>query len=45
MLAELRRGTEYLVLERQEKVLRALLGWMLDRSGWREEFMWSSVGG
>ncbi|MEV7504472.1 hypothetical protein [Streptomyces sp. NPDC093018] len=28
----------------QEKVLRALLGWMLGEPGWREGFMWSSVG-
>ncbi|WP_236053270.1 hypothetical protein [Streptomyces musisoli] len=85
MLAELRRGNEYLILERrdeeregdwyiqvwfrddntyqleyrdgvpaehyqtrtvsQEKVLQALLGWMLDGPGWREGFMWNRIGG
>ncbi|MFE9472564.1 hypothetical protein ACFY5K_35520 [Streptomyces griseofuscus] len=84
MLANLRRGNEYLVLERQEeeregdwyvqvwfrdnntyqleyrdgvpeehyqtltvsqeKVLQALLGWMLDKPAWREGFMWSGIG-
>ncbi|MQY38162.1 hypothetical protein SRB17_61710 [Streptomyces sp. RB17] len=84
MLANLRRGNEYLILERQdeeregdwyiqvwfrdnntyqleyrdgvpsehyqtltvsqEKVLQALLGWMLDKPNWREGFMWNSIG-
>ncbi|MER6331727.1 hypothetical protein ACOZGD_15040 [Streptomyces murinus] len=84
MLANLRRGNEYLILERrdeeregdwyiqvwfrdnntyqleyrdgvpaehhqtrtvsQEKVLQALLGWMLDKPDWRESFMWTNIG-
>nr|WP_187279338.1 hypothetical protein [Streptomyces lavendulae] len=28
----------------QEKVLHALLGWMLDKPGWREGFMWDGIG-
>ncbi|MFJ3720571.1 hypothetical protein [Streptomyces sp. NPDC090057] len=28
----------------QEKVLGALLGWMLDKPGWREGFMWNNIG-
>ncbi|WP_234335829.1 hypothetical protein [Streptomyces sp. NRRL S-1022] len=84
MLANLRRGNEYLILERQdeeqegdwyiqvwfrenntyqleyrdgvpaehyqtqtvsqEKVLQALLGWMLDKPAWREGFMWNNIG-
>ncbi|MER6680571.1 hypothetical protein [Streptomyces olivaceoviridis] len=28
----------------QEKVLRALLGWMLDKPDWREGFMWTNIG-
>ncbi|MGV9358412.1 hypothetical protein [Streptomyces misionensis] len=84
MLANLRRGNEHLILERQdeervgdwyiqvwfrpnntyqleyrdgvpaehyrtltvsqEKVLHALLGWMLDKPGWREGFMWDGIG-
>ncbi|ANS66678.1 hypothetical protein SLINC_4454 [Streptomyces lincolnensis] len=27
----------------QEKVLRALLGWAADTSGWREDFMWNNI--
>ncbi|MEW2510840.1 hypothetical protein [Streptomyces sp. NPDC046870] len=84
MLANLRRGNEYLILERrdeeregdwyiqvwfrdnntyqleyrngvpaehyqtrtvsQEKVLQALLGWMLDKPDWRENLMWTNIG-
>ena len=84
MLANLRRGNEYLILERldeereghwyiqvwfrenntyrleyrdgvpaehyqtqtlsQEKVLRALLGWVADEPAWRESFMWNDIG-
>ncbi|MGW2492230.1 hypothetical protein ACWCV9_34160 [Streptomyces sp. NPDC001606] len=84
MLANLRRGNEYLILERrdeeregdwyiqvwlrdnntyqleyrdgvpaehyqtrtlsQEKVLQALLGWMLDKPDGREGFMWTNIG-
>lgn len=84
MLANLRRGKAYLVLERQdegregdwyiqvwfrdnntywleyrdgvptehyqtrtvsqEKVLQALLGWMLDKPDWRKGFMWNNIG-
>ncbi|MEU6392540.1 hypothetical protein [Streptomyces sp. NPDC046939] len=28
----------------QEKVLRALLGWMAGKAEWREEFMWNNIG-
>ncbi|MEU2554159.1 hypothetical protein ABZ589_21140 [Streptomyces sp. NPDC013313] len=28
----------------QEKVLQALLGWMLDKPLWREGFMWNNIG-
>ncbi|GGX88297.1 hypothetical protein [Streptomyces anandii] len=28
----------------QEKVSRALLGWMLDKPDWREGFMWNDIG-
>ncbi|MGW5368273.1 hypothetical protein ACWER6_16665 [Streptomyces sp. NPDC004009] len=28
----------------QEKVLRALIGWTLDKPDWREGFMWNNIG-
>jgi len=28
----------------QEKVLRAVLGWMAGTAGWQEEFMWNNIG-
>ncbi|MFR9794616.1 hypothetical protein ACL02U_01700 [Streptomyces sp. MS06] len=84
MLANLRRGNEHLILERQDeeregdwyiqvwfrenntyqleyrdgvpaehyqtltvsqdKVLQAVLGWMLNKPDWREGFMWNNIG-
>jgi hypothetical protein len=28
----------------QEKVLRAVLGWMAGTAAWQEEFMWNNIG-